>query len=108
MHTYSMTNGEISLKIAAAFKQYRVDPRGRNMTQAVLSERSGVSLTSIKRFEKTGHITLSSLLALMRALYLLESAEALIPNIPSPGPLEILAQMEKTKPARTRASRKNS
>ncbi len=38
------------------------------MSQDVLSQRSGVSLGSIKRFERTGEIALSSLLKLAMVL----------------------------------------
>ena len=38
------------------------------MSQGILSQRSGVSLGSIKRFERTGEIALSSLLKLAFAL----------------------------------------
>lgn len=38
------------------------------MSQATLAERSGVSLGSIKRFERTGEISLSSLLKLAMVL----------------------------------------
>lgn len=38
------------------------------MSQGVLSQRSGVSLGSIKRFERTGEIALSSLLKLAMVL----------------------------------------
>lgn len=38
------------------------------MSQATLAERSGVSLGSIKRFERTGEISLSSLLKLALVL----------------------------------------
>lgn len=38
------------------------------MSQGVLSQRSGVSLGSIKRFEQTGEISLSSLLKLAMVL----------------------------------------
>lgn len=38
------------------------------MSQCVLSQRSGVSLGSIKRFERTGEIALSSLLKLAMVL----------------------------------------
>lgn len=42
------------------------------LTQKVLSERSGVSYGSIRRFESTGKISLSSLLKISNAIGLLE------------------------------------
>jgi len=109
MSIYGMTDNEIVLHLANTFKKWRVDPRAANYTQAKLAERSGVSTTSIKRFEKTGHITLNNLVALMRALHLLESFETLLPRIEDlqPSPLEILEQERKNQSPRRRASRKN-
>jgi Helix-turn-helix. len=60
------------------------------MTQEELARRSGASLTSIKRFEKTGNITLGNFIALMRALGLIEKLEELVPSPESPGPLDLL------------------
>ncbi|MBU0489047.1 MAG: helix-turn-helix domain-containing protein [Bacteroidetes bacterium] len=50
---------EISLDIA---KRERVLRRKKRISQQTLSEKSGVSLGSIKRFETTGKISLESLL----------------------------------------------
>ena len=105
MNLYMMTDAEIALYLAQTFKKWRMDPRFSGMTQARLSEHSGVSLTSIKRFEKTGNITISNFIALMRSLNLLESLESLIPEINNDlSPLEILEREQKSH--RTRAPRK--
>lgn len=106
MNIYEMTDQEIVLRLGQSFKQWRLDPRGAGFTQIQLSEYSGVSITSIKRFEKTGHITLNSLIALLRAFHLLESIEDLIPTLDTqPGPLEILEQERQKKSPRQRAPR---
>ena len=75
------------------------------MTQEELSRRSGVGLTPLKRFEKTGGTTLSNLVAMLRALDLLDRLEDLIPDPDSPGPLEVL-EAERAKLKRQRAPRK--
>ena len=106
MNHYEMTDNEIMLQLGQSFKKWRVDPRGAGFSQMQLSEESGVSITSIKRFEKTGHITLGSLIALLRAIQLLEPLEALIPNIDTqPSPLELLALERKNPSSRQRAPR---
>lgn len=75
------------------------------MTQEDLSRRSGVGLTPLKRFEKTGGTTLSNLIAMLRALDLLDRVEDLIPDPDSSGPLEIL-EAERAKSKRQRAPRR--
>ncbi len=47
------------------------------LTQKVLSERSGVSYGSIRRFESTGKISLTSLLKISNAIGLLEEFNTL-------------------------------
>ena len=78
------------------------------MTQAELASKSGVGLTPLKRFEKTGGTTLKNLVAVLRALGLLEQLENLIPKPDSPGPLDLLkADRARTRP-RQRAHRVKS
>lgn len=67
-----------------------MDPRGAAMTQVDLSSRSGVGLTPLKRFEKTGGITLNNLVALLRALNLLDRLTEVIPKPATLSPLELL------------------
>jgi len=63
-----------------------------------------MGLTPLKRFEKTGAITLRNLVALLRALNLLDRLEFLIPEADVPGPLALLeAQRKRTQ--RKRAPR---
>jgi hypothetical protein len=49
-----------------------------------------MALTSPKRFERTGGITLRNLVALFRALDLLERLEDLVPEASGRGPLALL------------------
>jgi transcriptional regulator with XRE-family HTH domain len=99
-----LTDREIARRLAQDLRAWRVDPRGAGMTQAELAERSGVGLTPLKRFEKTGGITLANLIALLRGLDLLERLDGLIPKPDSPSPLEVL-QAERSSLGRTRAPR---
>lgn len=56
---------EVSLELAEKAKAKR---KYMKLTQAQLAERSGVSLGSLKRFERTGEISLSSLLKIAMVL----------------------------------------
>jgi transcriptional regulator with XRE-family HTH domain len=49
------------------------------MTQADLAERSGVPLGTLKRFERLGEISLTSLLALAEVLDTLDNFHTLFP-----------------------------
>ena len=90
MNRGGLTNREIARQLAHDLRAWRVDPRGAGMTQAELASRSGVGLTPLKRFEKTGGITLNNLVALLRALDLLEGLTELIPKPMTASPLELL------------------
>jgi transcriptional regulator with XRE-family HTH domain len=52
-----------------------------DITQSDLAARSGVSLASLKRFEQTGQISLTSLLRLAMALNALNDFAALFPPL---------------------------
>jgi transcriptional regulator with XRE-family HTH domain len=56
---------EVALKIAEAVKNKRLN---FNMSQKTLSQKSNVSLSTLKKFEATGKISLESLLLLAQAL----------------------------------------
>ncbi len=61
-------------KITENLKQSRIK---RQFTQEELAERSGVTLSSLKRFEQKAEISLSNLLKLAIALDALETFESL-------------------------------
>lgn len=102
-----LTNREIALRLARSLRAWRVDPSGAGITQAELSRKSGVGLTPLKRFEKTGGATLSNLVAIFRALDLLDRLEDLVPEPGSPSPLELL-KTDRAKTQRQRAPRSAS
>ena len=99
-----LTNREIARRLAHDLRAWRIHPRGAGMTQTELSSRSGVGLTPLKRFEKTGGITLKNLIALLRALNLLDRITGVIPKPAMPSPLELLKADRAARP-RTRAPR---
>jgi hypothetical protein len=62
-------------------------------------------VTPLKRFEKTGGVTLRNLIGILRGLGLLDHLETLIPAPASPSPMELLTVARKVKPPRQRAPR---
>ena len=83
------TPKDIRIDIAAKAKNLRL---GLNISQKDLSELSGVSLSSIKRFEGKGYISLSSLLEValvferLRDFDMLFAPSAIRPSLFSPKP----------------------
>lgn len=63
------------------FRTYRVNFR---LTQKELSEKTGISVPTIQKFEagKANNISLSTLLTLMRNTGLIENSDHLIPQQP--------------------------
>jgi hypothetical protein len=105
MTLHHLTNTEIAIRLAHAIKAWRISPQGAALSQVELARKSGMGLTPLKRFEKTGAITLRNLVALMRALDLLDGLDGLVPAPDDPGPLAILA-VEKERHQRKRAPRR--
>ena len=99
-----LSNTEIAERLAQSIKAWRVSPQGAAISQVNLARKSGIGLTPLKRFEKTGAITLRNLVAIMRALNLLDGLEAMVPAPNAPGPLALLAA-EKLRAQRQRAPR---
>ncbi len=104
MTLHHLSNTEISLRLAKSVRAWRVSPEGAGISQVDLARRSGIGLTPLKRFEKTGAITLRNLVALLRALDLLDGLDTLIPDISNPGPLALL-EAQKKRLQRIRAPR---
>ena len=99
------TDREIAAALAKRLQRWRIDPKGAAISASELAKRSGMGLTPLRRFEKTGGITLRNLVALMRAMGLLERLESLVPDPASASPLEIL-QAERALRPRQRAPRR--
>jgi hypothetical protein len=105
MSIHHLANPEIALRLARAIKAWRISPQGAAISQVELARKSGIGLTPLKRFEKTGAITLRNFVAMFRALNLLDRLDTLIPVPDDPGPLALLAA-EKQRHQRKRAPRK--
>jgi hypothetical protein len=106
MSLYHLTNTEIAQRLSSAIRAWRISPQGAALSQVEAAQKSGIGLTPLKRFEKTGAITLRNLVALLRALNLLDGLETLIPEPDAPAPLELLAA-ERKRTQRQRAPRKS-
>lgn len=104
MSLHHLSNTEIAARLALAIKAWRISPRGAAISQVELARKCGMGLTPLKRFEKTGAITLRNLVALLRGLNLLDRLDALVPAPDSPGPLALLAA-ERQRTERKRAPR---
>lgn len=63
---------DVSIELAERAREKR---KYMKLTQMRLAEKSGVSLSSLKRFERTGEISLSSLLKIAMALESLKDFE---------------------------------
>lgn len=100
-----LTDKEVGLHIARQLRAWRVSPNGAAMTLGELSKQSGMGLTPLRRFEKTGGITLRNLVALMRAMGLLDRLQDLVPSPDGPSPLDILESERRAAP-RQRAPRR--
>ncbi|MBB6144325.1 transcriptional regulator with XRE-family HTH domain [Silvibacterium bohemicum] len=74
MTVYLKTVQEVQTGIAGRFKSRRL---AMNLTQRELSARSGVTLSSLKRFEREGLISLDALLNLALVLECLDDFEKL-------------------------------
>ena len=70
-------NDEIKLEIAKRFKAYRLS---LNYSQEYIARKSGVSLRTIKSFEKDGTISLDNLLKIMKILNVCANCDSLIPE----------------------------
>ena len=85
---------EVSRMLASRARGLRLQYR---MKQATLSEKSGVPAISIRRFESTGNISLTSLLKIAGALNCLDGFLGLFPPLEA-GTMAELEKLEGKKP----------
>lgn len=81
------TPNDIDRDIAGRIRKLR---KRRKISQKELSERSGVSLGSVKRFEQSGEISLRSLTKIAMALRVDEELKNLFEDVPPVSIEEIL------------------
>lgn len=92
---FLLSLNDTALRIAAQVQRKRLST---NWTQQTLADRSGVSLGVLKKFERTGKISLISLLKLAQALGELESFAQLFPDKPLPQYPSLDAMLLATQP----------
>ena len=73
----TLTTGSAQNKIRMSARNLRL---ARNMTQQALAEKSCVPLSTLKRFEQSGEVSLAALLAIAGALEALDAFEDLFPK----------------------------
>jgi transcriptional regulator with XRE-family HTH domain len=87
MYSLEPTPYETGLKIA---QRHRALRKRLNISQKEMAERSGVSLGSLKRFERSGKISLESLLKLMHFLGRLSDFDKILEEKVTPEDIERL------------------
>ena len=85
------TPEEIAQQLAERVRELRLV---RNWKQSTLATRSGVSLGSLQRFERTGLISLQNLLKLVFTLDRLSDFDSIL----QPPPARTIAELERTPP----------
>ncbi|MCP4023879.1 MAG: helix-turn-helix transcriptional regulator [Desulfobacteraceae bacterium] len=70
-----LTPEEVSTKLAARLKAFRLSKKWKRST---LSNRSGVTIASLKRFEQTGKVSMDNFLKLIHALGRLDEMNTLL------------------------------
>lgn len=91
---YSLSNAECVAVLGARFRDYRIAMRH---TQQEVATRAGVSLPTVRHFEqgRATNLSLSTLLALLRIVGLLQNIEQLLPPLPQ-DPSLVFKQQTKT------------
>ena len=94
----AMSDSAILTELGTRIEQYRI---GQEMTQAQLAAKAGVGKRTIERLESGESLQLGVLLRVLRALEIIESLDALVPEAAA-RPMDLLKLKGKT---RSRASR---
>jgi transcriptional regulator with XRE-family HTH domain len=100
---YLKTAQEVQAGIAGRFKARRL---AMNLTQSELASRSGVTFSSLKRFEREGLIALDSLLNLALVLNCLDEFDKLAAESPANSATQSLDALLATPAGRKRATGK--
>ncbi len=81
---YGKSNYEIMTELGKRFRDYRV---AIGMTQKDAAEKCGTNIMTVSRFESgnAGSIRLTTFIAMLRALSILENIYSTIPELPAIG-----------------------
>jgi transcriptional regulator with XRE-family HTH domain len=89
-----MTDKEILVMLSAKAKSLRLQ---KNLRQSDLAQKSGLSLPTIRAFEKTGLISFANLIKITRALGAIETFSSLFPPLPMIDIEQMIAAEQKQK-----------
>ena len=95
MTLFSATPSEMPRLLAARARALRI---ARGLTQAELAERAGIKLSTLRAFERSGHIALHRLLAVAHVLGGLTEFQTLFP----PPAARTMAELDALSERRTR------
>ena len=90
------TQTEISQELAQRCKALRLQ---QNLSQEEIADRSGITLSTYRRFEREGCISLERLVSVIHSLGRISDLERIL----LPSPVNDLDQIEKPKPLRKRS-----
>ncbi|MCL2412729.1 MAG: helix-turn-helix domain-containing protein [Bacteroidales bacterium] len=93
---------ELQITLAHRIKHHRLE---KNLTQNELATRSGLSLASYRRFEKTGEISLKSLILVAKALNMSDDFTTLFNQVSYRSIQDVLDAQKRQKRRRSRASK---
>jgi len=93
---------DIQIALAYRTKQHRLK---KNLTQSELAIRSGLSLASYRRFEKTGEISLKSLILVAKTLNISDDFMTLFNQVSYHSIHDVLEAKKTRKRSRVRASK---
>lgn len=79
---YEYSIPELIKLLSARFKDYRLRS---NMTQREVSEQSGITITTIHKFENgaSGNVSLGTFLLLLKAIGQIDALDELLPELPA-------------------------
>ncbi len=78
---YEYSTPEIVRLLGERFRDYRMR---RNLTQREVSQRSGIGLTTIHKFERgtARNVSLSTLIILLKTIGLIDNLDKVMPELP--------------------------
>ncbi len=100
LNDYLKTPHDVRLALA---ERARAERLRQNLTQETLARAAGISLSTLRRFERTGSIALAALVEIAFALRRMDGFDALFPAPPARSLFEA-AHRERRRARRTDAS----
>ena len=98
------SNKAILAAISARLRQLRIQA---NLTQEELAQKTGLSLSTLKRIEKGANTTLSQLIRILRSLNRLDELANLVQQ-ENPSPIELASRSSAAQAARLRVRKRQT